>query len=179
MGLFGRKKKAAEEEQVRPPAEKYDRSVYVQTSSQSKTADEKVKKGDGRNMAEKKAEPKKTAAKKETEKKPAAKTAEKKTAAKPAEKKTAAKTAEKKPAAKPAEKKTAVKKEAAPKEKKVWHITKREDENKWAVKLEGGSKATKLFNTKKEAEEYVKSLSANNEGSRVVSHKKDGKFQKK
>lgn len=80
-------------------------------------------------------------------------------------------------------KKTATKeapaKKAAPKDKKVWHITKREDENKWAVKAEGSTKATKLFNTKKEAEEYVKGLSANNEGSRVVSHKKDGKFQKK
>lgn len=80
-------------------------------------------------------------------------------------------------------KKTAAKeapaKKAAPKDKKVWHITKREDENKWAVKAEGSTKATKLFNTKKEAEEYVKGLSANNEGSRVVSHKKDGKFQKK
>ena len=79
----------------------------------------------------------------------------------------------------PAAKEAPAKKAAAPKDKKVWHITKREDENKWAVKAEGSTKATKLFNTKKEAEEYVKTLSANNEGSRVVSHKKDGKFQKK
>lgn len=89
------------------------------------------------------------------------------------------KTTEKATVAKSTSAKETPAKKTAPKEKKVWHITKRDDENKWAVKAEGSSKATKLFNTKKEAEEYVKTLSANNEGSRVVSHKKDGKFQKK
>ncbi|MDR0523483.1 MAG: DUF2188 domain-containing protein [Candidatus Methanoplasma sp.] len=62
---------------------------------------------------------------------------------------------------------------------KVWHITKREEDDKWQVKAEGNEKATKLFRTKAEAEEYVKTLKSNNEGSRVVSHTKDGKFQKK
>lgn len=94
-----------------------------------------------------------------------------------AEKKTPApKTEEKKTAA--PEKETA--KPAASKGKpKVWHITKRDDVDKWQVKAEGNEKATKLFRTKAEAEEYVKKMSANNEGSRVVAHKKDGKFQKK
>ncbi|MDR1691163.1 MAG: DUF2188 domain-containing protein [Candidatus Methanoplasma sp.] len=62
---------------------------------------------------------------------------------------------------------------------KVWHITKREDDGKWQVKAEGAAKATKLFRTKAEAEEYVKTLKSNNEGSRVVKHKKTGEFQKK
>ncbi|MCL2148874.1 MAG: DUF2188 domain-containing protein [Methanomassiliicoccaceae archaeon] len=62
---------------------------------------------------------------------------------------------------------------------KVWHITKRDDDGMWQVKAEGAKKATKLFKTKAEAEEYVKTLVSNNEGSRVVKHKKTGEFQKK
>jgi hypothetical protein len=77
------------------------------------------------------------------------------------------------------EKKEEVKPMAAKKDGKVWHITKREDDGVWQVKAEGASKATKLFKTKAEAEEYVKTLKANNEGSRVVKHKKTGEFQKK
>ena len=125
------------------------------------------------------------AEKKETAKKPAAKTtatkktAEKKTAAKPAAKKTTAtkttaakpaakKTAEKKPAAKPAEKKPASKKQ---------FVTYRKEDRKWAVTKEGSDKATKLFNTKAEADEYAKGL-AKNQGTSVTRQKKDGKFQK-
>lgn len=77
---------------------------------------------------------------------------------------------EKKKADKPAAKKT---------DNKVWHITKRDEDGQWQVKAEGASKATKLFRTKAEAEEYVKTLVNNNEGSRVVKHKKTGEFQKK
>ncbi|MDR2845982.1 MAG: DUF2188 domain-containing protein [Candidatus Methanoplasma sp.] len=87
-----------------------------------------------------------------------------------------------KPAAKTETKKTepAAKKTSAAGDKpKVWHITKREDDGKWQVKAEGAEKATKLFRTKAEAEEYVKTLKNNNEGSRVISHKKTGEFQKK
>ncbi len=192
MGLFSRKKKSEKEEEVRKPVDSFDRSVYVQTSTQKtagKKTDSKKTKGE-KTMAEKKTAEKKPAAKPAAKKETAAKKTEtKKAAAKPAAEKTTAAKPAAKTAAKPAAKKeTAAKKEpakkpaakaAAPKEKKVWHITKRDDENKWQVKCEGNSKATKLFNTKKEAEEYVKSLTANNEGSRVVAHKKDGKFQKK
>ena len=106
----------------------------------------------------------KPAAKKTTEKKPAVKK-ETKTAAKPAAKKPA----EKKPAAKkPAEKKPAAKKQ---------FITYRAEDRKWAVTIESGKKATKLFNTKAEAEEYAKGI-AKNQGSKVVRKKMDGKFQK-
>ena len=80
---------------------------------------------------------------------------------------------------KTATKKTAEKKPAAAKSDKVWHITKRDEDGKWQIKAEGAAKATKLFNTKAEAEDYVKTLKSNNEGSRVVKHKKTGEFQKK
>ena len=133
------------------------------------------------------------AAEKKTEKKAAPKTAAKKEAApKAAEKKTAAKPAAKKEtapkaAAKPAAKKETAKKEAAPKvakpaakkETKTWHIAFDNDKNKWGIRAEENTKATKFFKTKEEAEAYAKTLKANNEGSRVVFHKKDGKFQKK
>lgn len=62
---------------------------------------------------------------------------------------------------------------------KTWHITKRAKDGMWQVKGEGNDRATKLFHTKAEAEEYVKSLKANNKGSKVISHTKDGHFQKK
>lgn len=61
---------------------------------------------------------------------------------------------------------------------KIWHITKRADDGMWQIKAEGAMKATKLFRTKAEAEEYVKQLKSSNEGSRVVPHKKDGRYQK-
>ena len=127
--------------------------------------------------AEKKPAAAKTAEKKPAEKKPAEKktamktTAEKKpAAAKTAEKKPAAKTAEKKPAAakKPAEKKPAPAKQM---------VVRRKEDNKWAVKKAGSEKATKLFNTKAEAEAYAKGI-AKNQGSTVQKQKKDGKFQK-
>ncbi len=78
---------------------------------------------------------------------------------------------------------TPEKKESAAKKpksaNKVWHITKREEDGMWQVKAQGASRATKLFKTKAEAEDYVKTLKSNNEGSRVVKHKKTGEFQKK
>jgi hypothetical protein len=69
-------------------------------------------------------------------------------------------------------------KESASKNK-VWHISKREEDGMWQIKAEGAERATKLFRTKAEAEEYVKTLKSNNDGSRVVKHKKTGEFQKK
>ena len=93
-------------------------------------------------------------------------------AKKPAEKKPAAKpAAEKKPAA---AKKPAAEKKPAPAKQLV---VRRKEDNKWAVKKAGSDKATKLFNTKAEAEEYAKSI-AKNQGSTVLKQKKDGKFQK-
>lgn len=153
MGILFNRNKKKEEEEPSIRQMYLDRSIYVKTRTQKKKTSTKT--------AAKKAAP--NDGKKKTEPTKSKTTGDRK---KMTDNETAAKTEPKK-------------KTSAPKEKKVWHITKREDENKWAVKAEGNTKATKLFNTKKEAEEYVKSLSANNEGSRVVSHKKDGKFQKK
>ncbi|MCL2032655.1 MAG: DUF2188 domain-containing protein [Methanomassiliicoccaceae archaeon] len=78
-----------------------------------------------------------------------------------------------------AKKKTEKPAAAKKSDNKVWHITKRDDDGMWQAKAEGAAKATKLFRTKAEAEEYVKTLLSNNEGSRVVKHKKTGEFQKK
>ena len=39
--------------------------------------------------------------------------------------------------------------------KKVYHLTKRKEDGMWAITFVGGTKAVKLFKTKKEAEEYT------------------------
>lgn len=116
-------------------------------------------------VAEKKPAEKKAAAKPAAEKKPAAKpAAEKKAAAAPKA------AADKKPAAE--------KKPAAPKETKTWHVTFDEGKNKWVIKARENGRATASFNTKEEALAKAKELKKNNEGSNIVVHKKDGKFQK-
>ena len=48
----------------------------------------------------------------------------------------------------------------------------------WQVKKAGAQRALKRFKTKKEAEEYAKTVAAN-QGTHVVRQKKDGKIQKK
>ena len=102
-------------------------------------------------------------------KKPAAKPAAKKPAAKPA-----AKPAKKeaKPAAKPAPKKEA--KPAPKKNGASYHLSKRASDNKWQVFRAGSDKVIKLFNTKAEAEEYVKKM-AENQGVAVHTHASKGK----
>ena len=60
---------------------------------------------------------------------------------------------------------------------KKQHVTTHPDGG-WQVKGEGNTKATKRFETKAEAEAYAKTM-AKNQGTSVVSHKKDGKIQKK
>jgi len=119
---------------------------------------------------------KKAATKPAAEKKAAAKPAAKKET-KPAAKKT---TAEKKPATekKAAAKPAAEKKKAAPKETKTWHVTFDEKKNKWCIKARENGRDTASFNTKEEALARAKELKKNNEGSNIVVHKKDGKFQK-
>jgi hypothetical protein len=57
------------------------------------------------------------------------------------------------------------------------HIMKHPDGG-WQVKGEGNTKATKRFKTKDEAVAYAKTI-AENQGSTIVPHKKDGKLQKK
>lgn len=59
--------------------------------------------------------------------------------------------------------------------KKNIHITYRKDNGKWQVKKEGNSKASKLVDTKKEAEKVGREL-AKNEKSELIIHNKDGKI---
>lgn len=70
-------------------------------------------------------------------------------------------------------------KKTAPKKQYVLpHKNAKGEPDGWQVKREGSEKATKIFRTKAEAEEFAKQL-AKNQGTEVVRQKKDGKFQKK
>lgn len=60
---------------------------------------------------------------------------------------------------------------------KIYHISKRKEDNRWQVKAEGAAKAVKLFFTQAEAIEYAKSVAGNQDG-RIVIHKEDGSFRK-
>ena len=62
-------------------------------------------------------------------------------------------------------------------EKKVYHISKRQEDRMWYVKAEGSSRAVKKFFTQEEAINYAKSVAMKNEG-RIVIHKEDGSFRK-
>ena len=125
-------------------------------------------------------EPKEEAAPAEEEpkeEKPAKKAPAKKPAAKkPAVKKAPAKkkTEEKKPAAK----KAPAKKKTEEKETKVYHLTKRKEDGKWAITFVGGQKAVKLFKTKKEAEEYLKTLTENQGATALIRNSKGAKAGK-
>lgn len=57
---------------------------------------------------------------------------------------------------------------------RVYHISKRLEDDKWQVKGRGDSKAIKLFNTKLEAEEYTKKM-AENQGGTMLTHASKGK----
>ncbi|MBR2505516.1 MAG: DUF2188 domain-containing protein [Bacilli bacterium] len=67
-------------------------------------------------------------------------------------------------------------------EKKIYHVSKRKEDNKWQVFIRGSDKVIKLFKTKVEAEEYVKVM-AENQGATYVTHASKGahkgKMQKK
>lgn len=62
--------------------------------------------------------------------------------------------------------------------KKNVHVTHRKDDGKWQVKKEGNEKASKLVDTKKEAEKVGREL-AKKEKSELVIHNKDGKISDK
>lgn len=113
----------------------------------------------------------------EEEKKPAKKPAAKKAPAKkPAAKKEPAKKA---PAKKPATKKAPAKKPAEKKEEtKVYHLTKRKEDGMWAITFVGGQRAVKLFKTKKEAEEYLKTLTENQGATALIRNSKGAKAGK-
>ncbi len=84
---------------------------------------------------------------------------------------------EEKPAPKKEEKKAApAKKEAKP--AKVYHLTKRKEDGMWAITFVGGSKAVKLFKTKKEAEEALKVLTENQGATALIRNSKGAKAGK-
>ncbi len=83
------------------------------------------------------------------------------------------------PAKKPAKKAAPAKKEAPKKGgpsaegKRVYHLSKREKDNKWVVKFAGGEKVIKVFDTQKEGLEYVNKM-AENQGGTVLVHASKG-----
>ncbi|MDE7264826.1 MAG: DUF2188 domain-containing protein [Clostridia bacterium] len=133
-----------------------------------KTEDKKAAK----KPAAKKTDPVKAETAKAELKKAAAK---KPAAAKPA----AAKPAAKKPAPKKAEIADVSQKVAKSTPKgpeKIYHVSRRPQDNKWEVRLEGSSKAIKLFRTKAEAMDYAIPLAGDDsDNSRVIIHKADGR----
>ena len=66
--------------------------------------------------------------------------------------------------------------------KRVYHLNKREQDNKWTIIFTGGKKVLKLCNTQKEAIEYVQALCATNGGTYLVHNSKGankGRIKKK
>ncbi len=59
---------------------------------------------------------------------------------------------------------------------KIYHISKRKDDNKWQVKAAGADKALKLFLTQAEAIEFAKKTAGNQEA-KIMIHKADGTFR--
>ena len=150
----------------------------VQTQPEVTPAKPKAKqaalKEDKKEAVKAKAEPEKKA-----EKKPAKKTEakpKKSAAAKPAAKKPAKSTATKKPKIEIVDVAATVASANPTGEEKVYHVSKRPQDNKWEIRIEGSSKAIKLFRTKKEAEEYAIPLAGDDtDNVRVVIHRADGR----
>ncbi|MCM1296665.1 MAG: DUF2188 domain-containing protein [Muribaculaceae bacterium] len=69
------------------------------------------------------------------------------------------------------------KKEAESKATKIYHISKRKDDNKWQVKAQGADKALKLFLTQAEAIAFAKKTAGNQEA-KIMIHKEDGSFRR-
>lgn len=60
---------------------------------------------------------------------------------------------------------------------RVYHVSERKEDDKWAVKGEGDARAVKLFDTQAEAIDYARTLADNQDG-RIVIHKRDGTIRK-
>lgn len=94
------------------------------------------------------------------------------------EEKPAAKTTAKSSTAKSATSKSASEKnEESDTAGKVYHISKRKEDNKWQVKAEGADRALRLFFTQADAIQYAKKVAGNQDG-RIVVHKESGGFRK-
>ena len=55
---------------------------------------------------------------------------------------------------------------------RVYHVSKRKEDGKWAVKFTGGEKAIKLFSTQAEAVAYSKEMAKNQKGAMLVHNSK-------
>ncbi len=71
----------------------------------------------------------------------------------------------------------AVKKTAESKATKIYHISKRKEDNRWQVKAQGADKALKLFLTQAEAIAFAKKT-AGNQDAKIMIHKEDGSFRR-
>ena len=71
----------------------------------------------------------------------------------------------------------AAKKAAESKATKIYHISKRKDDNRWQVKAQGADKALKLFLTQAEAIAFAKKT-AGNQDAKIMIHKEDGTFRR-
>ena len=69
-------------------------------------------------------------------------------------------------------------KPASKPQKKVYHVAKRDSDQKWTVKFAGGEKVIKLFDTKVEAVNYANELAAKND-STVLVHASKGAYKGK
>lgn len=61
---------------------------------------------------------------------------------------------------------------------KVYHLTKRKEDNMWAITFVGGTKAVKLFKTKKEAEAALEVLTKNQGATALIRNSKGAKAGK-
>ena len=61
---------------------------------------------------------------------------------------------------------------------KVYHLTKRKEDGMWAITFVGGKKPVKLFKTKKEAEEYLATLTKNQGATALIRNSKGAKAGK-
>ena len=61
--------------------------------------------------------------------------------------------------------------------KKIYHISKRKEDEKWQVKFANGERALKLFDTQAEAIAFAKEKAKNQDGA-ISIHKVDGKIRK-
>ena len=61
---------------------------------------------------------------------------------------------------------------------KVYHLTKRKEDDMWAITFVGGKKPVKLFKTKKEAEEYLAILTKNQGATALIRNSKGAKAGK-
>lgn len=60
---------------------------------------------------------------------------------------------------------------------KIYHISKRKEDNRWQVKAQGADKALKLFLTQAEAIAFAKKT-AGNQDAKIMIHKEDGSFRR-